>query len=234
MAEHTLALCAAGLATGLAAGALAAGYQFGWRGRLANWGATPEEIRLPLPGDNVRADVDLVTTRAIAISAPPSCVWPWLVQMGSGRGGAYSYDWVENLMGLDMHSADVILPQFQDLAIGDEFPVAGRGGVMRVAALEPERQLVFSCGEGRWVASYALLPQRDKTRLISRNRIVLCHDDWPGSKLARALLIEPCWLVFERKMLIGIKDRAERLARHSELTAAGPVPSSFHWTGEEL
>ena len=65
---------------------------------------------------------DLATTRAITIKAPPDAIWPWLVQMGSGRGGAYTYDWIENLLGLNMHSADQILPQYQDLKIGDELP----------------------------------------------------------------------------------------------------------------
>ncbi len=68
-----------------------------------------------------------MTTRAITIDAPPDAIWPWLVQMGSGRGGAYTYDWIENLLGLNMHSADEILPEFQDLKAGDELPM-GPGG----------------------------------------------------------------------------------------------------------
>ncbi len=233
MAHHTLAICAAGLTTGLAIGALTAGYHLSWRKRLANWGATPQEVARPLAGDDVHAGADLVTTRAIAIAAPPSCVWPWLVQMGSGRGGTYSYDWVENLLGLDMHSADVILPQFQNVALGDEFPLAGRGAVMRIAALEPQRELAFCCGEGSWVSSYALFPQQDATRLVSRNRIML-PTGTTRAKLIRAL-VEPCWLVFERKMLLGIKYRAEQLASQDDFGPAwADGMSRFVWRGEQL
>jgi len=219
MTHHSLTVCAAGFTTGLAIGVLAVGCRLVWRKRFANWGATPDEVALPLAGDEVRADVDLVTTRAIAISAPPDFVWPWLVQMGSGRGGTYSYDWAENLIGLDMHSAEVILPQFQQVALGDEFPLAGRKSVMRVAALEPGRQLAFCCGDGKWVSSYRLLPAADTTRLVSRHRIVL-PDGTPRAKLIRAFA-EPCWLMFERKMLLGIKFRAERLAHD-----AGRAPAA--------
>jgi hypothetical protein len=64
------------------------------------------------------SDAGLVTTRAITIDAPPDAIWPWLAQMGSGRGGAYTYDWAGNLFGLNMHSADEVLPQYQDIKVG--------------------------------------------------------------------------------------------------------------------
>ena len=92
---------------------------------ILGWGATTAERELPLPGDDLVADADIQSTRAVTIDAPPASVWPWLVQMGSGRGGAYTYDWIENLLGLDMHSADRILPELQDLALGDELPLGG-------------------------------------------------------------------------------------------------------------
>jgi len=75
-----------------------------------------------MPGDDLLPDADLSSTRGITIDAPPSAVWPGLVQMGSGRGGAYTYDWIENLFGLGMHSADEILPQFQHLAVITPLP----------------------------------------------------------------------------------------------------------------
>lgn len=233
MGENTLALYAVGLTTGVAVGALAASYQLVWRQRLATWGATPDEVVLPLPGDELGACANLITTRAIAIVAPPSCVWPWLVQMGSGRAGTYSYDWVENLLGMDMHSANVILPQFQDVSLGDEFPLGTRSGVMRIAALEPERQLAFSCAGGRWVTSYTLFRAGEGTRLVSRNRVVVPASS-AGGRLARALLMEPGWMVFERRMLLGIKDRAERLAAHKQPAAASWRPDSYVWSGDQL
>jgi len=117
---------------GLAVGAAAASYPLLWRRWCLNWGATPDETAGDLPGDELLPDPDLLATRAITIGAPPDAIWPWLVQMGSGRGGAYTYDWIENLLRLDMHSADEILPQFQDVKVGDEFPLGRTGKSMRV------------------------------------------------------------------------------------------------------
>jgi hypothetical protein len=107
------------------------------------WGATRQEVTGALPGDELIPDPDLLSTRAVTIDAGASSVWPWLVQMGSGRGGAYTYDWIENLFGLDMHSADEILPQFQHLAAGDVLPLGPKGPGMRVKVCEPGRTLVF-------------------------------------------------------------------------------------------
>src|SRR4029453_11915471 len=84
-----------------------------------HWGATPEEIEAELPGDELLAEPDVVSTRVVAIDAPRSAVWPWLVQMGPGRGGGYTYDWIENLFGLGMHSAVRIHPEWQHLEVGD-------------------------------------------------------------------------------------------------------------------
>ena len=72
------------------------------------------------PGDELLEEADGVATRAITIDAPASAVWPWIAQMGpSPRGGAYTYDWIENLLGLDMHSADQVLPEYQHPQVGD-------------------------------------------------------------------------------------------------------------------
>jgi hypothetical protein len=156
-------------------------------------------------------DAGIVSTRAVHVNAPPSAIWPWLVQMGPGRGGAYTYDWIENLMGLGMHSADRILPEYQMLAVGDAQRLGARGPVLRVAELEPERTLVFRSDDGNWVWAFSLVPDNTGTRLISRNRIATGD----ASRLGQALntyAMEPGSLIMERKMLLGIKDRAERLA----------------------
>ena len=149
-----------------------------------------------------------------AIKAPPGAIWPWLVQLGPGRGGAYTYDWIENLFGLGMHSADRILPEYQDLKVGDAQQLGTRGPVLRAAMLDPEQSLVLRSDDGRWVWSFTLAPAAAVTRLISRNRIAV-----PGaSARVRALygyLMEPGSLIMERKMLSGIRQRAERLARCS-------------------
>ena len=172
------------------------------------WGATAEEVAAPLPGDDLLPEPDMTSTRAITIEAAPARVWPWLVQMGSGRGGAYTYDWIENLLGLNMHSADEILPQFQTLAVGDVLPVGPDGPGMRVEICDPEGTLAFRSEDGRWVWIFSLIEQWGRTRLISRNRIA---EDGAsaGRWLADRLIMEPGSLVMERKMLIGIRERAE-------------------------
>ena len=109
-----------------------------------------------------------MSTRAVTIDAPPGAVWPWLVQMGSGRGGAYTYDWIENLFGLHMHSAREILPQFQDLKVGDELPLGPGRPVMRVEVCDPERTLTVRFADGNWVWIFALVAEGGRTRLISQ------------------------------------------------------------------
>jgi hypothetical protein len=101
-------------------GAAALLYQLLLRRSILNWGATEAEANARLPGDELLEDADGVATRAITIDAPASAVWPWITQMGpSPRGGAYTYDWIENLLGLDMHSANRVLPEYQQLQVGD-------------------------------------------------------------------------------------------------------------------
>src|SRR3954471_19073360 len=106
------------------------------RGRILTWGATAQEAGARLPGDELLEDADGVATRAIWIDAPRSAVWPWIAQMGPApRGGAYTYDWIENLLGLGMHSVDHVLEEFQHPRVGD---VIGFGSnQMRVERVEP-------------------------------------------------------------------------------------------------
>jgi len=198
--------------TVLAAGLGSLAYPLFFREWCLTWGARPDEVSRKLPGDELLAEPDIVTTRATWIDAPASSVWPWLVQMGPGRAGAYTYDWIENLFGLGMHSADQILPQYQDLKVGDAQQLGRRGPVLRVAALEPERSLVLRSDDGNWVWAFSLVPEGAGVRLISRNRIETPSARLPG-RLFNTLVMEPGSLIMERKMLLGIKERAERLAR---------------------
>jgi hypothetical protein len=211
---HTQLVVRGGLVT-LGAVTLAAALEVGtyraWRSWCLSWGATESEAARDLPGDDLLTDAGIVSTRAVHVDAPPSAIWPWLVQMGPGRGGAYTYDWIENLAGLGMHSADRILPEYQHLEVGDAQRLGVRGPVLRVARLEPERSLVFRSDDGNWVWAFSLVPDDTGTRLISRNRIATGD----ASRLGRALntyAMEPGSLIMERKMLLGIKARAERLA----------------------
>jgi len=192
------------LAVALAgAGAL---YQTLLRRRILTWGATETEAASRLPGDELLEEADGVATRTIGIDAPPAVVWPWLAQMGpSPRGGAYTYDWIENLMGLDMHSVDHVLPEFQHPRVGDTFALGANQ--MRVERVEPERVLTWRSEDRNWVWTFVLRGHGGGTRLISRNRFRL------PTRVARLgmLPMEPASLVMERKMLRGIKQRAERL-----------------------
>ena len=180
------------------------------RVRVLTWGATAEEATAPLPGDDLLAAADIVATRAIRIDAPPSAIWPWLVQMGPGRAGAYTYDFIENLFGLDMHSADRIHPEWQELGVGDVIRGREDRPGMRVEIFEPERLLCNRSEAGDWVWTFALVPEDGSTRLISRNRISI-KGAAAGQRLGM-LVMEPGSLIMERKMLRGIKERAERLA----------------------
>jgi hypothetical protein len=196
---------------GLAVAAAAVSYPWLFRRPCLTWGARPDEVTRDLPGDDLLASPDILATRAITIDAPPGAVWPWLVQMGSGRGGVYTYDWMENLFGLGMHSADEILPQFQDLKLGDEFQLGPGRPKMRVEVFEPERALAFRFEDQTWVWTFALFPEDGRTRLLSRNRIATPHAS-ALTRLFNLLVMEPGSLVMERKMLLGIKERAQRLA----------------------
>ena len=191
-----------------------------WRPWCLTWGATEEEAGMTLPGDELLEDPDVVTTRAIGIGVAPSSVWPWIVQMGPGRAGAYTYDWIENLAGLDMHSSDEILDEYQDLEVGDSWQLGSKGPVLRAVSLDPESSLVLRSDDGNWVWAFVLAPDGGGTRLVSRNRI-----RQPGaSDATRAFtryVMEPGSLVMERKMLLGIKARAEGAAAR-----AGPAQTA--------
>jgi hypothetical protein len=178
---------------------------------VLTWGATADEAARPLPGDDLLGAADIVATRAIGIEAPPSAIWPWLVQMGPGRAGAYTYDWIENLFGLNMHRAEQIHAEWQNLEVGDVLRSREDRPGMRVEILDPERTLSNRSEPGDWVWTFVLVPQDGTTRLISRNRIAL-KGAAAGQRLG-SLVMEPGSLIMERKMLLGIKRRAERSSR---------------------
>jgi len=180
------------------------------RRRILTWGATAGEASAELPGDELLEDADGVATRATTICAPASAVWPWLAQMGpSPRGGAYTYDWIENLLGMDFRSVDHVIPEFQHPQVGEEI---GYGpNRMRFEIVEPEQVLASRSTDGNWVWTFVLEERDGRTRLISRNRFRL-----PTLRDRIGMIpMEPGSLVMERKMLRGIKERAERLAAES-------------------
>jgi len=188
------------------------------------WGATADEESAHLPGDGLVPDAAYVTTRAITVRAPSEAVWPWLVQLGQGRGGFYTYDRLEQMVGDAIHSADHIVPELQQLAVGDTVPLSPVGGP-KVALLDTGRALVlFETMDLRtgqsippvpptpwamdWTWSFTLRPMFDgATRVLVRTRA----NDRPHGFLApaMALVLEPTHFVMERGMLLGIKRRAE-------------------------
>jgi hypothetical protein len=203
-----------GLPAGLSVVVLAAvaAYWFPIRRWFMRWGATPLDRVRVMRGDDLVANPTYSATLAVTVAAPPDCIWPWLVQMGYRRGGLYSYDWLDRLFGyLDRPSADRILPEFQHLAVGDEIPI-GRAGGFPVTAIEPGRELVLSgTGDGfQWVWQFGLYPINDaRTRLVSRNAVRV-----PGTAGSWLFMrvIEPTAFLMTRRMLVGLKHRAEMLA----------------------
>lgn len=174
---------------------------------VLEWGSTPDEARSILPGDELIEHPDGVATRAITIDAPPDKVWPWIVQIGPApRGGVYTYDWIENLLGLNMHSVDEVLPEFQNPQIGDALGMGANK--MIIELVDTNRAIAWRSADGNWVWSFVLHEQNGRTRLISRNSFRLPRlIDKVGM-----VPMEPGSLVMERKMLLGMKERAERLA----------------------
>jgi hypothetical protein len=169
------------------------------------WGATDQEVHRTMPGDDVVPDA-ASTTRAITIAAPPEQVWPWLVQLGYGRGGWYSYDWIDND---GQPSADRIIPELQQLRVGDQILMLPGMGP-RVLEVEPNRHFVAGDREGgTWCL--ALYPARGGCRLVSRWRV-----DWPLTPATAfwILVSDPGAFIMERKMLKGIKSRPEAMVRY--------------------
>jgi hypothetical protein len=178
-----------------------------------HWGATPREIARAMPGDNLVQDPLEVTTRAITINAWHNHVWPWLAQMGKGRGGLYSYDWLDQVFGvLDRPSADTLISRFREIEEGDTIPVGGSAG-WPVAIAKPNEHLVLDVHQsGAHVTwAFALDPiSPTQTRLIVRVRARL-PKTW--ALPLQACILDPAEFLMVRRQLMGVRDRAQRLAR---------------------
>jgi hypothetical protein len=183
-----------------------------------NWGATPAEASRTLPGDGLVPEPAEQTTLAVTVDAGPEEIWAWLVQIGHGRGGMYSYDWLENLIGLDIHTTDEVREEWRHLAVGDRVVVVPEGyGPMpagyafRVAVVDPPRALVLRQAppEQPWngIWAFHVVPLSDgRCRLLARSRTAIPPQ--LGMRIATRMG-EPVTLVMTRRMLHGIKEHAE-------------------------
>ena len=195
----------AALASGLIGAYLAVG-----RPLMLHWGSTCEDLAAQ------RAQ----STRAVTVEAPPEAVWPWLAQIGQDRGGFYSYEWLENLAGCEMHNADEVHPEWQRREPGELVPLHPLNG-LPVSRFEPGRVLALA-GWG----TFELVPHGPGcTRLIARGEIPR-----GTAAVANTLLMEIPHFLMERKMLLGIKARAERTHTAAIRRAAqcAPVAEAVH------
>jgi hypothetical protein len=190
-------------------------YWFPIRRWMSRWGAMPFDLTRVMVGDELLVNPTYSGTLAVTVNAKPEHIWPWLVQIGYRRGGLYSYDWLDRLFGyLDRPSATCILPEFQHLAVGDRIPL-GQGPSWPVAVVEPNRALVLdmrNMGAFDWVWQFGFYAVDEKrTRLVTRSR-VRTQSAW--ARLA-TYAIEPAGFLMTRRMLLGLKHRAEALRASS-------------------
>ena len=187
--------------------ALAALFQFVYRPWQMNWGATEDEISRSMPGDDIVEDPGFNATRAVTIQAPPEHIWPWLVQIGYGRAGFYSWDILDNA---NVPSATEILPEYQDLEVGGFVPLS-EGAYVEVVEMELNSHLLLVVHpDALFTWSWGLYPlDAQHTRLVSRLR-------WAVDSWGHRLFLETFEIIMMRKSLLGIQQRAEAM------TLAGP------------
>jgi hypothetical protein len=195
------------------------------RSKYRKWGSTEEELQRELPGDELVKDVKGWYQHAININAAPADVWPWLVQLGQNKGGFYSYELLENTAGSKIHTADNIVPEFQDTMVEDKVMMTPKAAPYIVAVIEPYQAFVLTLrvnlqtqetidsnqplSEKYQDSSWLLFLEETTegtTRLISRSR-----NDWNQSK-ANTFFYGMFGVIsqaMDRKMLKGIKKRAE-------------------------
>lgn len=190
---------------------------------MANWGSTAAERQLPLPGDNLIPEGAGRTTKAITIRAPSDVVWQWLVQVGQDRAGFYTYTWLENLVGADIHNTDEIRPEWQHRAVGDGWRLVppdylwglGKEAVDPVLISEPGHALVLAM-----FGAHVIVPIDEHTsRLLVRGQA-------GSANPLMNMVWDPLVFTLERRMLLGLKARAEG---RPDAPAALMVPAQLGW-----
>ena len=199
------------------------------RSKIRKWGSTEEELKRELPGDEIVKEVKGWYNHAVTINAAPADVWPWILQLGQNKGGFYSYELLENIVGSKIHNADRIVPEFQNTAVGDKVMMTPKAAPYIVTAIEPGRafvlQLRVNLATQETVDAAEPLPQKFQdsswlffveetvegaTRLTTRSR-----NDWNQSKTNTFFygLFGVISIAMDRKMLKGIRKRAEVAAK---------------------
>ena len=196
---------------------------------MDRWGATDAEIAASLPGDELVPAPIYHYNRAITIKAVPEQIYPWLLQMGAERGGLYSYSWFEtHILQCTLINADRIHPEWQDLKAGDKVKMCpGNTGPVpfEVASVDRNRSVIMGHSEsGAWLDTwqFVLVPNTNgTTRLILRSRDMKSGVMWS--------MIRPGQFIMERGMLLGIKQRAEELAKSGIMPVVEitPTPEVF-------
>jgi hypothetical protein len=194
---------------------LAGLYWLALRPWYERWGAVAAEAAAKMPGDDIASNADLVSTRAVTVRATPEKIYPWLVQIGYQRAGMYSYEWIENLIGCDLHNVYRIVPELQKISPGQELAMGPKGyPFYRVEGFEPNRYLLLRPGDPKTrepgSASWLMLVQdqgNGTSRLIMRQRQKM--DPGLGSFVMWRLFVEPISFVMEQKMMRTIRDLAE-------------------------
>jgi len=205
------------------------------RSKLRRWGSADEELIRELPGDDLITDINGYYNHAITIKTAPADVWPWIVQLGQNKGGFYSYELLENVVGSKIHNADSIVPEFQDTAVGDVVMMTPTAAPYIVVDIDPGKAFILRLRvnletqqtvevteplppkyqDGSWLF-YLEETSEGNTRMITRSR-----NKWNQSKMNTFVygLIGIISIVMDRKMLKGTRKRAEAAAKTAATTS---------------
>ena len=188
------------------------------RRKRLHWGTRESEATDPLPGDELVPNPKWSYTLGTDVAAPPEAVWPWVAQVGQRRGGFYSYQTLENLVGCRIQNTTELLPEYQHPEVGEKLYLHPTAPPLRIEIVDPPHALVLFgspadvAAEQSWGVStwqFIVRPASPgKSRLLTRGR----SDFSPGwvSRLAFGRFpIEPITFVMSRKMLLEIKRLAE-------------------------
>lgn len=184
----------------------------------SKWGATVAEMNLAIPGDEIVSQPGWEYTQAISIRAPVAQIWPWLVQIGQGRGGFYSFEFLENMIGCEIYNANQIIPEFQNLQVGDSIKLHPKAPGIPVVLVESPSAIASGIHDEKMIGASSwsfLLRETDaqNTRLIARFRS--SYSPTAFNIALNRIFVQPASLFMQKRMLIGIQQRVEGTFRSS-------------------